>query len=152
MDFRSYLNLEQSSSERDTYFRMRRAREFVDRNFDLPIDLQQMAQEAYFSPYHFLRLFRKAYHKTPHEYLVRKRIERAKQLLSSTDLSVTQICFDVGFQSLGSFSTLFHNHIGHAPTVFRSKMIERKHFLVEYPRMSVPACYAVKYTNRNPAT
>ena len=82
--------------------RLNRAREFIDLCYDLPLNLDEISSHACFSRYHFLRLFRQAFNKTPHQYLVERRIERAKELLSDNDLRVTDVCFEVGFQSLGS--------------------------------------------------
>ena len=76
-------------------------------NIARPLDLDELARAAHFSRYHFLRAFRRAYHATPHGYLTRKRIERAKELLAQSELTVTEICFEVGFESLGSFSNWF---------------------------------------------
>ena len=86
--------------------RLDRARKFIDLCYDLPLDLEEISSHACFSRYHFLRLFRQAFNKTPHQYLIERRIERAKELLSANDLRVTDVCFEVGFQSLGSFSSL----------------------------------------------
>jgi AraC-like DNA-binding protein len=95
----------------DTYRRLMRAREFIDECYDQPLDLEQISGEACLSRYHFLRLFRRAFNKTPHQYLTQRRIEKAKELLASSGLTVTDVCFEVGFESLGSFSSLFHKHV-----------------------------------------
>jgi AraC-like DNA-binding protein len=93
--------------------RLDRARKFIDSCYDLPLNLDEISSQACFSRYHFLRLFRRAFNKTPHQYLVERRIEKAKELLSGNELRVTDVCFEVGFQSLGSFSSLFHKSVGH---------------------------------------
>lgn len=95
-------------SDLETLQRLGRAREFIDHCYDHPLSLDQISEKACFSRYHFLRLFRQAFNKTPHQYLIERRIEKAKELLSADDLRVTDVCFEVGFQSLGSFSSLFH--------------------------------------------
>ena len=77
-----------------------RARERIDSHYTQPLDLDELARTANFSRYHFLRAFRRAFHVTPHEYLTRKRIERAKELLAQSAFTVTEICFEVGFESL----------------------------------------------------
>ena len=93
--------------------RLSRARDFIDHCYDHPLSLDQISEKACFSRYHFLRLFRQAFNKTPHQYLIERRIERAKELLrTDEELRVTDICFEVGFQSLGSFSSLFHKCVG----------------------------------------
>jgi AraC-like DNA-binding protein len=120
--------------------RLNRARLFMDQSFDLPLDLQEISSHACFSRYHFLRLFRQTFTKTPHQYLVERRIERAKELLTSADLRVTDVCLEVGFQSLGSFSSLFHKSVGHPPLTYREKSRETK-----AAKRQVPGCFLVMY-------
>lgn len=98
---------------------VRRARRFLDRHYDTPITIKQLSREAALSPYHFIRLFRRTYRQTPHQYLVQQRIARAKELLRTTDLPITEICIAVGFESLGSFSTLFRKVAGISPSAYR---------------------------------
>lgn len=120
--------------------RLDRARTFIDRCYDLPISLDEISSQACFSRYHFLRLFRQAFDKTPHQYLVERRIEKAKELLSTRDLRVTDICFEVGFESLGSFSSLFHKTVGHAPITYREKSRE-----TQAAKRKIPGCFLVMY-------
>jgi AraC-like DNA-binding protein len=120
--------------------RLNRARKFIDACYDLPLDLEEISSHACFSRYHFLRLFRQAFNKTPHQYLVERRIERAKELLSSKDLRVTDICFEVGFESLGSFSSLFHKTVGHPPITYREKSRES-----QAAKRQIPGCFLVMY-------
>src|SRR2546425_11765648 len=101
--------------------RLCRARAFIDECYDLPLDLQEISKQACLSRYHFLRLFRNAFETTPHQYLIHRRIEKAKELLLSGRLSVTDVCFEVGFESLGSFSTLFRRRVGDAPMSYRDR-------------------------------
>ncbi len=124
----------------DVYERLCRAREFIDLCYDLPLNLDQISRQACFSRYHFLRLFRQAFNKTPHQYLVERRIEKAKELLGSRDLRVTDVCFEVGFQSLGSFSSLFHKSVGHAPVTYRKKSRES-----QAAKRQIPGCFIVMY-------
>jgi AraC-like DNA-binding protein len=124
----------------DIYQRLCRARDYIDRCYDLPLSLEQISSHACFSRYHFLRLFREAFNKTPHQYLVERRIEKAKELLSSEQLRVTDICFEVGFQSLGSFSSLFHKSVGDPPVIYREKSRES-----QAARRQVPSCFLVMY-------
>src|SRR5260221_3243018 len=91
------------------------ARSFLDRHYKMPVTIEQLSHEAALSPYHFIRLFRRVYKQTPHQYLIQRRIEAAKQLLHSTELSITEICIEIGFESLGSFSTLFRKATGLSP-------------------------------------
>jgi AraC-like DNA-binding protein len=124
----------------DVYERLCRARKFIDLCYDLPLNLEQISSQACFSRYHFLRLFRAAFDKTPHQYLVERRIEKAKELLSSNNLRVTDVCFEVGFQSLGSFSSLFHKSVGHPPAIYRERAKRS-----ESARRQVPGCFLVMY-------
>ena len=126
--------------DRETLQRLGRAREFIDHCYDHPLNLDQISEKACFSRYHFLRLFRQAFNKTPHQYLIERRIEKAKELLSSDELRVTDVCFEVGFQSLGSFSSLFHKCVGHAPITYREKAREK-----EMAKRQVPGCFLVMY-------
>jgi AraC-like DNA-binding protein len=123
----------------DVYQRLCRARAFIDDCYDLPLDLDQISSRACFSRYHFIRLFRQAFNKTPHQYLMERRIEKAKELLTSSRLRVTDVCFEVGFQSLGSFSTLFHKQVGHPPIAYRARIFEHQ----RYVQARVPACFLI---------
>ena len=89
------------------YIHLLRAKDVIDREYARPLEVATLAAEAHASPAHFARSFKRAFGETPHKYLVRRRIERAKELLRGTDRSVTEISLEVGFQSLGSFSTAF---------------------------------------------
>ena len=132
------LDLESMGAE--VYQRLCRARAFIDHCYDHPLSLDQMSRQACFSRYHFLRLFRQAFHKTPHQYLIERRIEKAKELLVAEDLRVTDVCFEVGFQSLGSFSSLFHKYVGHAPITYRQRVKDRQAAMKQ-----VPGCFLVMY-------
>jgi AraC-like DNA-binding protein len=104
--------------------RLSRARKFIDESYQLPLDLSEISKQACLSRYHFLRLFRDTYDTTPHQYLIQKRIEKAKELLRRRSLSVTDVCFEVGFESLGSFSSLFRKCVGDAPKNYRQRELE----------------------------
>lgn len=95
-----------------------RGKEFIDSHFHNPIVLQDIAQEAYFSKFHFLRLFKLIYGKTPHQYLTEVRIEQAKQLLK-TDITISEVCFAVGFDSVSSFKGLFKRYTIVTPSTYR---------------------------------
>lgn len=124
----------------DVLERLNRARKYIDLCYDLPLKLEEMSSRACFSRFHFLRLFRQAFNKTPHQYLIERRIERAKELLSADELRVTDVCFEVGFQSLGSFSSLFHKSVGHPPVAFREKSRE-----AQAAKRQIPGCFLVMY-------
>ena len=118
--------------------RLRRARDRMDRDFAEPLDIGKLAQTALMSPGHFSRSFRAAYGQTPHKYLMTRRIERAKALLRRGDLSVTEVCYQVGFSSPGSFSSRFTELIGVSPSEYRA----RDHG----PAAEIPSCMAMVYT------
>jgi transcriptional regulator GlxA family with amidase domain len=103
----------------ELYRRLHRARDFAAACLHLPLTLDDLAGAAAMSPNHLLRTFRAAFGQTPHQYLTRLRLARARQLLVSTDLPVTEVCLAVGFESLGSFSTLFRREYGLAPSHLR---------------------------------
>jgi len=113
--------------------RLWRARKFIDECYDQPLDLAEISKQACLSRYHFLRLFRDAFDTTPRQYLIKRRIDKAKELLRAPSLSVTEVCFEVGFQSLGSFSSLFHTRVGHAPINYRRRERESLN--------KVPGCF-----------
>ncbi|WP_272599343.1 helix-turn-helix transcriptional regulator [Solirubrobacter phytolaccae] len=93
----------------------------MDRDYAEPLDVPALARVALMSPGHFSRSFRAAYGETPHSYLMTRRIERAKALLRRGDLSVTEICFEVGCTSLGSFSSRFTELVGETPSAYRAR-------------------------------
>lgn len=99
--------------------RLRTARAYLDSNYNRTITIPSISRKAALSPYHFIRLFCRRYKQTPHQYLIQRRIDRAKELLRSSELSVTDICFQIGFESLGSFSTRFRNSTGLSPSEYR---------------------------------
>ena len=98
---------------------MLRARDAMDRDYAKPLDIPALARIAYVSEAHFIRIFRATFGETPHRYLQRRRVERAMFLLRETDRSVTEICLDVGFTSLGTFSRTFTEIVGEPPTTYR---------------------------------
>jgi AraC-like DNA-binding protein len=98
---------------------LRRAKDLMDRDWAHPLDLTAVAARAGYSRYHFVRRFAAAYGETPGQYLCRRRIERAQDLLRSANLTVTEICMLVGFSSLGTFSRRFKQQAGVTPTEFR---------------------------------
>jgi AraC-like DNA-binding protein len=100
--------------------RLLRARDAIDRAYAEPLDVRAIAAVAHISPAHFSRCFRTVFGETPHRYLQRRRIERSMSLLRETDRSVTHVCFDVGFTSLGTFSRTFREIVGETPSDYRS--------------------------------
>ncbi len=103
------------------FARLRRARDLMDREYARPLDVAALARAALMSTAHFSRQFRAAYGETPYAYLMTRRVERAKALLRRGDLSVTEVCLEVGCTSLGSFSARFTLLVGESPSVYRSR-------------------------------
>lgn len=114
---------------------------YIDERFHEPIDLDSVAREACLSRFHFHRLFTRIYRVTPHQYLTRKRIEQARKALAGKTLTVTEICAEVGFESIGSFSTLFKKTIGHAPNTYRQQEWQKDLQAREQPRAFIPNCF-----------
>ncbi len=104
----------------ETNRRLLRARDAMDRAYAEPLDVAAVAAVAHLSEAHFARCFRATFGETPHRYLQRRRVERSMFLLRETDRSVTDICLDVGFTSLGTFSRLFRQIVGETPSAYRS--------------------------------
>lgn len=107
--------------DRDDLVRLRRARDQMDREYARPLDVAALARTACMSPGHFSRSFRAAYGETPYSYLMTRRIERAMTLLRRGDMSVTEVCFEVGCSSLGTFSTRFTELVGESPSAYRAR-------------------------------
>ena len=128
-----------------------RAKGFIDLNYAQPLDLEKIACQANFSRYHFLRLFRRTFDETPHQYLTRRRIERARELLTTTELSVTDVCLEVGYQSLGSFSSLFQRHAGHSPQNYRARVFQSVQLAEQAAPQFVPFCYIMMFAAHDPA-
>src|SRR5262245_55019007 len=105
-----------------TLYKLCQARDLIRDRLEEELTLADLSLEADLSAWHFLRAFREAFGETPHAFLTRLRLERAKQLLTLSGRSVTEICFDVGFSSLGSFSTLFRRQVGLSPAEFRRRV------------------------------
>ena len=101
--------------------RLLRARDAMDRTYAQPLDVPSLARIAFVSEAHFIRTFRSTFGETPHRYLQRRRVERSMFLLRETDRSVTDICLDVGFSSLGTFSRTFRDIVGESPTDYRKR-------------------------------
>jgi transcriptional regulator GlxA family with amidase domain len=100
--------------------RLLRARDAMDRAYGQPLDVAVLARIACVSEAHFIRTFRATFGETPHRYLQRRRVERSMFLLRETDRSVTDVCFDVGFMSLGTFSRTFREIVGETPSDYRA--------------------------------
>jgi AraC-like DNA-binding protein len=109
-----------ASTREELWRRVNRARDFLHAHLGSPIALSDVATASCLSPFHLLRTFQAAFQQTPHQYLSECRLERAKFLLAKTRISVTDICLECGFTSLGSFSAFFHKHCGTSPRAWRT--------------------------------
>lgn len=123
------------------YRRIVQAKLFIDNNYADYIDLDNISDEACFSKFHFIRLFKQIYGKTPHQYLISTRLYNSKLLLKR-GLSVSAVCVSVGFESLSSFSNLFKNTFGETPSVFQSNQKARKIEMNANPLKFIPGCIA----------
>ncbi len=117
---------------------LRRARDLLDREYARPLDVPAMARTALMSPAHFSRRFREAFGESPYGYLQTRRVERAMALLRRGELSVTEVCTEVGFTSLGSFSSTFTRLVGEPPSLYRTRDQSRL--------ASVPPCATRAWT------
>jgi AraC-like DNA-binding protein len=113
-----------------------RVRDTMDRCYADGLDIEALAASAHLSRAHFIRSFRATFGETPHRYLQRRRLERAMALLRETDRPVTEICLDVGFSSLGSFSRTFHDVVGVSPRAYRNQTAARA---------AIPGCIAMAW-------
>ena len=116
--------------------RLLRARDAMDRTYAQPLDVPSLARIACVSEAHFIRTFRATFGETPHRYLQRRRVERSMFLLRETDRSVTDICLDVGFTSLGTFSRTFRDIVGQSPVAYRRRAAGA----------AVPTCFTMAWT------
>ena len=124
---------------------LRRARDLIDREYAKPLDVPAMARAAHASPSHFARQYKEAFGESPYRHLLTRRVERAKALLRAGELSVTEVCLEVGFQSLGSFSARFHEIVGMTPSEYAERVADVPGF---------PSCIARGLTRplRHPAS
>jgi len=122
------------------YRRIVQAKRFIDDHYAERIDLNAISGEAYFSKFHFIRLFKSIYGKTPRNYLQQVRVAHAKTLLEQ-GFSTAETCFAVGFESITSFSGLFARTVGLPPSEFSAKCREKKQRILRNPRAYVPSCY-----------
>ncbi|HEX6198454.1 MAG TPA: AraC family transcriptional regulator [Jiangellaceae bacterium] len=115
---------------------MLRARDAIDRGYREPLDIPALAAMVHMSEAHFIRTFKSVFHETPHRYLQRRRVERAMFLLRESDRSVTDVCVEVGFTSLGTFSRTFRDIVGESPSTYRRHT----------PANPAPTCFTMAWT------
>ena len=126
------------------YQRLVAAKVYIDENFHESIDLECISQQAFLSRFHFHRLFTQVYRHTPHQYLTRKRMDKAKDLLAENK-GVTEVCNEVGFESIGSFSVLFKKEVGFAPQYYRNMAYKKKLEQLAQPKIVIPNCFIESY-------
>jgi AraC-like DNA-binding protein len=123
------------------YRRVVHAKLFIDSHYAESIDLTNIADEAHFSKFHFIRLFKKIYGKTPHHYLTHVRIDAAKQMLKQ-GIPIAEVCFAVGFESPTSFAGLFKRSVGLSPSAFQQQQQRRRADVAASPLRFIPNCFA----------
>jgi AraC-like DNA-binding protein len=128
----------------DIYERIVAAKLFMDQNYHEPINLDGISCKACFSRFHFHRLFSRIYRKTPHQYLTRKRLDKAQELLAQNK-GVTEVCNEVGFESISSFSVLFKKEVGIGPQHYRNMQLMKKQKAQVQPRTFIPHCFIEGY-------
>jgi AraC-like DNA-binding protein len=121
------------------YVHLLRAKDVIDRDYAQQLDVAALAREVHASSAHFARSFKRAFGETPHGYLLRRRIERATELLRGTELSVTEVSLDVGFASLSSFSRAFRGLVGESPGAYAHRVRAGR-------PAPIPACFTLMYT------
>ncbi len=127
------------------YRRIVQAKLFIDHNYADALDLDDISDEACFSKFHFIRQFKRIYHKTPHQYLIAVRMQHALLLLQK-GMNVTDVCYAVGFESPGSFSTLFKKYFSFTPGEWLLKYRQLQREIQSQPLRFIPGCYAFMNT------
>lgn len=130
------------------YKRIVKAKLFIDEHYSEKINLYSISRKASFSRFHFLRLFKSSFGKSPHKYLTEVRITNAKKLLE-TNKSISEVCFLVGFESIPSFTKLFKKHHGLSPKQYVKKVQQSKIREMQSPLSFVPSCFAETYRWKN---
>lgn len=127
------------------YRRIVTAKLYIDANYREPIQLDDISRNALLSRFHFHRLFSSVYKMSPHKYLTRKRLHTARELLADKELSVADVCNQVGFESIGSFSLLFKRETGIGPQHYRNMLFMREQQAKKQPRAFIPHCFIEGY-------
>lgn len=128
---------------RDVLIRLCHARELLRETEERTFSIRQVAKEVGMSPYYFIRLFKAVFGETPKQCQLDARLEKAKHLLLVTDFSVTEVCLEAGFSSLGTFSYVFARRVGLAPTIYRQKFRSMMSSPGEIPSQLIPGCYSL---------
>ncbi|WP_374950213.1 helix-turn-helix transcriptional regulator [Mucilaginibacter sp.] len=123
------------------YRRVCNAKQFIDINYNRSIDLDEISGRAFFSKFHFVRIFKSAYGYTPHQYLNRVRMDKAKMLLQN-GVAVADVCYAIGFESISTFTTLFKRVTGQSPAQYQYNKVERLRQIEQLPLKFIPNCFA----------
>jgi AraC-like DNA-binding protein len=123
------------------YKRIVQAKLFIDSHFSENIDVTNIADEACFSKYHFIRLFKSIYGKTPHHYLTQVRVDKARLLLAQGN-TIMDVCLSIGFDSPTSFTAVFKKVVGKTPSVFQNDQKAKQQAINANPLSAVPNCFA----------
>ena len=126
------------------YRRIVEAKIFIDKHYFEKINLEQISDQACFSKFHFQRLFKESFGRSPHQYLTELRIQKAKELLSQ-EVSVKETCLKVGYDSVPSFIHLFKRQTGITPSTFLKRVMAKKDLIAKQPFLFIPNCFAENY-------
>jgi AraC-like DNA-binding protein len=129
----------------ETFRRLCRSKDLLATSYDAQVSLDQAAREACLSAFHFHRLFTSAFGETPHDYLTRLRMEHAKRLLALGEMSVTEICMEVGYSSLGSFSHKFRSMAGRTPSEYQREIRRVFGYRVPWHIVFTPFCFLSRF-------
>lgn len=125
------------------YKKIVKAKQLLEKNYMNDIRLDRLVREANISKFYFIRSFKEIYNITPHKYLIGLRIRAAKRELETSEKTISSICFEVGFTSLGSFSNLFTRSTSQTPTEYRKAFLKRKESRNNAPLKNIPGCYGL---------
>jgi AraC-like DNA-binding protein len=120
-----------------------RARDLLSEAHDRPLSIEDVARDVQISPFHFIRQFEAVFGSTPHQFRIQSRLERAKHLLATGRMSVTEVCLEVGFTSLGSFSDLFTRRVGETPSAYRRRARAMVQVPGRPPQDLIPGCLSL---------
>ena len=127
--------------EYETFARLVRSRDFLAANIGASVKLEDAARVACLSPFHYHRMFARAFGQTPHEFLTQLRLDRAKAILGNDTLAVTDVCLEVGYSSLGTFSSTFSAIVGCSPSEYRRTVRRVFPAVVPVPHRFIPTCF-----------
>lgn len=129
----------------DVYRRILQAKLYIDEHYHEGVSLDDLSQRAFFSRFHFHRMFTRVYRRTPHQYLTHTRLQAAKSLLENELATVSNVCYQVGFESAASFSLLFKRACGCTPQSYRNRAIQKKKETQQQPQKFIPHCHIQQF-------